>query len=279
MIVFIGIFKVAAHCPEAHASTCVEEWCCRNNDLADRAAVRANYSRPAVFWELLTQHIAALNIIRDISRHVQHVQLAISRAQVRHAADVIVAEEMPRPVTVPPWTPLPQFEVLPAAAARWYGQDIVRLLVSWYWQGVDPCAAVVWISHAQLYIDFMQSTGEPGPIHFDKWVNGKDFPLLGLREIPFKTRVRWFARVMKEILRHMRVPLETGFGRPKSESIAMHTGVWAVPWPTWRIALADQWLCERLPMVATRGGRNLDSLPLADRNVRYPDVVLTTARF
>lgn len=276
----VCVFKVAAHCNEHDATNCVEEWCHRNNNLADRTAVRANFLRPASFWTLLEQHLDALTVAREISRHVQHVQLEISRVQVRYADDIET------PCVQVAWEPVPACEVdwsfhcLPAAAARWYGQRMVRLLVSWFFQCVDPVASpVVWISHYQLYLDFQMATGEVGPIHLKTWADGSALPLVGLRDFPFKRRVRWFIKVLREILRHMHISIPMKSGRPHSESIAMHTGIWAIPWPKLRVDLVDSWICERLQSAATRGGKALDSLPLATRCGTLPDVVLTTACF
>ena len=276
----VGVFKVAAHRSEMHVGTSVEEWCCRNNALADRAAVRANFARPPAFWTLLQSHVNALNHMRDISRQIQKVQLAVSQAQVRYCDNMQDVVVEPVQLPIPAWVPLPKLTVLPAAAARWYGCDIVRMLVSWFWQGVDPSAsAMVWVSHYQLYVDFMLATGEPGPVRFKTWTNGSNYPLLGLRDVPFKKRVRWFIRVMKEILKHMHVSLHTEFCRPHSEAIAMHTGVWGLPWPMWRLQIVDQWFCERLPSAATRGGRALDSLPFASKHPHFDDLWLTSACF
>eukprot|EP00435_Cladocopium_sp_Y103_P066173 s1039_g28.t1 len=211
-----------------------------------------------------------------ISRHVQHVQLAVSRAQVRLADDVIPEPREPYRFPEPSsGIVLPPLAQLPAGAVRWYGIEVVRQLVSWFWQGVSPSEPVRWISHFQLYLDFQLATGERGPVHFSNWTNGSDVPLLGLRDIPFKKRTRWFTKVMKEILRHLQIPLETGFGRPFSEVVAMHTGVWALAWPLQRLTSIDQWMSARLPAAATRGGKALDSLPLACRDSRFEEVFIT----
>ena len=276
----VGVFKVAAHKSVHDASNCVEEWCIRNNAMADRAAVRANFSRPQHFWALLDEHLTALSFVREVSRHVQHLQLAISRAQVRYADEVEPQVDIPLPEAAPAWNLNVSFEKLPSAAARWYGQDVVRLLISWFLQSIDPgSSGVIWISNFQLYVDFMLATDEPGPVHFSKWTDGASMPLLGLRNVSFKTRARWFNKVLREILRHMALHVHTGFGRPVSEAIAMHTGIWALPWPLWRVQIVDRWFSERIPMTVTRGGRCLDSLPLAARDERFPGVVLTSAGF
>eukprot|EP00435_Cladocopium_sp_Y103_P066578 s1039_g28.t2 len=270
------ILQVAAHKQVSSCSSDLDAWCARNNATADRAAVRANFARDSAFWTLYLRHLAECNHVRMISRHVQHVQLAVSRAQVRLADDVIPEPREPYRFPEPSsGIVLPPLAQLPAGAVRWYGIEVVRQLVSWFWQGVSPSEPVRWISHFQLYLDFQLATGERGPVHFSNWTNGSDVPLLGLRDIPFKKRTRWFTKVMKEILRHLQIPLETGFGRPFSEVVAMHTGVWALAWPLQRLTSIDQWMSARLPAAATRGGKALDSLPLACRDSRFEEVFIT----
>ena len=122
-------------------------------------------------------------------------------------------------------------------------------------------------------------TGSHGPVHCGAWKDGDDLPLLGLQDIAFKTRTRWFIRVMKEILKHLHFTPCAHYGRPFSQAIAMHTGLWAVPWPKTRIDLVDSWISERLLAAARRDGRVLDSLPLASRHDEFPPFLLTTASF
>eukprot|EP00435_Cladocopium_sp_Y103_P055048 s1564_g18.t1 len=276
----IGIFKVAAHRNESEARDAMEAWCFRNNSLADRAAVRANFARSHEFWSFYTLHVDACNHIRAISRSVQQVQLAVSRAHVRASEDLTPAPVEPYSFPDPrPWKSLPPLQTLPAAAARWYGEHMVRLMVSWFWQGVDDSAPICWVSHFQLYVDFQLSSGSVGPIHRKKWFDGSDLPLVGLMDISFKKRTRWFTKVLKETLRHMGIFLETGFGRPASEAIAMHTGLCAVPWPSFRLGLVDQWISSRLNAAVTRGGRSLECLPLAKRDCQFEQVFLTSASF
>lgn len=266
-----------AHRKEQDANDCVEEWCRRNNNLADRTAVRANFSRPAQFWTVLHRHLEALQFARHVSRNVQHVQLAISRAQVRYAEEITPLPRVVEPEPVPPWNVDIHFSRLPAAAVRWYGDLLVRTLLSWFLQCLDPRGSEMrWVAHYQLYIDFQLASGEAGPIHQKRWINGASLPLLGLMDISFKTRARWFTKVLRECLRHLGFRVTSMYGRPHSEALALHTGIWALPWPCWRLARVDQWFAERLPSAATRGGKCLDSLPIAERDEAFPPVVITS---
>jgi len=132
----------------------------------------------------------------------------------------------------PEWSPLPPLPILPAGAIRWYGRSIVEKLLHWFWGAVHVSeGAPCWVANAQLYIDFGLVTGEIGPVKCDGWVDGSTVPLHGLLQIGFKERVRCFARVLKETLRHAGTAVVTADKRPHSQMIAMFASCWALPWP------------------------------------------------
>ena len=78
-------------------------------------------------------------------------------------SDVEAAEQLCEPLPVPPeaWTPVTPFSV-PAKAVRWYGDEIVRTILSWYWGQVHESPfPPIWVSQFHLYLDFSM-TGELG---------------------------------------------------------------------------------------------------------------------
>ena len=75
---------------------------------------------------------------------------------------------------------------------------------------------VVWVSNAQLYVDYVLQTGHAGPIKKDGWKDSEDFPMHALLQIGFKERTRWFGKVLREILRHADVPVMAGYCRRKA---------------------------------------------------------------
>jgi len=273
------ITRVASHqCPDA-ASSFLAEWCFRHNGLADKQAVRANFARGDVFWGLHQRHAVACDGIAFYNRAVQRVLLRISQEVMRQNTPVLleptpVACDMPVPFK--PWSPLPPLQ-LPAAAIRWYGDPLVRVITSWFWQVVDSAEALTWVSHFQLYVDFMLATGQPGPVHAGQWINGMDMPWVGLRGFSFKQRTRWFTKVLKETLRHQSVSLQMGFGKPASQMILFHTGMIAVPFPLYRLHLIDDWLLRvGGGFTFRRQAKALERLPFADVHPLYPQFVLTS---
>ena len=88
-------------------------------------------------------------------------------------------------------------------------------------------------------------------------------------------RTRWFTEVLKKLLRHPSVALSYGYGKPKSQSILMHCGVMALPWPDARIAMVDHWLLSFGPDTFRRQTKILDSIPFGRRNPQFPQAFLS----
>ena len=150
--------KVAAHQQVHSARSPLEEWCFWHNHLVDQAANSAQWSRPQNFWGFYSAHVHAVDASLQISRQVQHVLLKISRAVVQEDRDAEdgVREELccSPPVPSGAWSALPELTI-PATAVRWYGDPMVRTILSWFWQAVsEPLHPVVWVSQWQLYLDF-----------------------------------------------------------------------------------------------------------------------------
>eukprot|EP00435_Cladocopium_sp_Y103_P071923 s83_g38.t1 len=274
------ITRVAAHQDSEQAASFLHEWCFRHNELADFHAVKANFARPDSFWSLRASHGQACDAIRVLNRMVQNVQLSISQEVVRNEQPTLV-ELAPAEIEVPlpdqPWTALPDFQV-PEAAVRWYGDPLVRIILSWFWQTLhDTSEPVVWISHFQLYADFMCCTGHPGPVHVNKWEDGAALPNLSMHGYSYKQRTRWFIKVWKEALRHRGYGIHCAFGKPRSQMVLMHTGIVALPWPQTRIDLVDQWMLACAQRTFKRQSKLVDALPYTEQRRGFPDIFVSTA--
>ena len=269
------ITKVAAHQDLPAAASPLEEWCAFHNHFADSAAGQAQWKRPSDFWQYYARHVRAFEATKDFSRIVQHVILRISQAVVRDPDEV---DDSSRPdlcespaVPSDAWRPPPLLHI-PQGAVRWYGDEVVRLLLSWYWQNVaDSPYPVVWISHFQLYIDFMKS-GSVGPIKLDQWRAGSSCPETDLLQISFQKRTRWFIKVLKESLRHHGAGCVAKYCRPVSRAFNLHTGCLAVPWCPARLEAVDEWVLTICPAGVRRTSKAVDSLPCAEYDKRF-DVV------
>ena len=228
----IVLRKVVAHQNTLHAISPLDEWCIAQNSFADAAAACAQWQRPAEFWTWYAHHVNSVCACRDISRQVQQVLLAVSRAAVSDdgLCDENAREDLGVSPVVPPgtWQELGVLHI-PLQAVRWYGDMVVRTVLSWYWQSVSSTAEVQWISQYQLYIDFMLC-GECGPVKLDSWRSGDSVPHVDLLSISFLTRARWFSRTLKECLKHHGQGFQFSYCRPSSRALNLHTGCLAVPW-------------------------------------------------
>ena len=273
------ITRVAAHQDPDDEHSVFDAWCFRHNGLADFAAVQANFDRPDVFWELHSRHMHAVKWVVGINRVVQRVLLRISQEVVRQDDAVQlqpVASMMPTVVFLP-WAPLPAIQI-PHGAVRWYGDGLVRIIASWFWYTLTPSSSpMTWVAHSQLYLDFQLATGHPGPIHQGHWKDGAHVPWLQMRGFAFKQRVRWFIKLLKEILCHLDISVQFGFGLPDSQLLQFHTGLLAVPWPKSHLVRIDSWLSKvGGGLTFRRGAKALDALPFAQRSVEFPLVPMTS---
>ena len=270
------VTKVAAHRAVNAACSPLEEWCFWHNQVVDQAASRAQLLRPAEFWGFYSKHVNAVLSCHTISRQIQTVLLKISQAVVRNKDQDNSAprEELCVTPDVPDdaWTPVPELTI-PAQAVRWYGDEMVRNILSWYWYAVwNSQEQVQWVSQFQLYIDYMLC-GETGPVKIERWRLGHELQGSDLMSLSFLVRVRWFSKVLRECLRHLQVATTFKYCRPKSEALMLHTACIAVPWCPQRLQSIDEWILTHCPGGIRRSSGHLKSLPYATKDALFPAVV------
>ena len=264
----VTITKVAAHQSVALATGPLEEWCFTHNSCADQAANLAQFKRSEGFWDFFAKHVQVTNACSQLSREVQQTLLLISRAVVRDKDNDMQAQRpelaVPTMVPIDAWKPLETLSI-PGDAVRWYGDEVVRTVLSWFCQNLFGCdEEVVWVAQYQLYIDF-SLTGELAPTNFGGWQSGRYTPHLDLLSVSFQTRVRWFSKVLRECLRHLGHPCTQQYCRPSSKALFLHTGCLALPWPKKRLDRVDQWFLSHCPDGIHRTSKALQHLPLASK--------------
>lgn len=275
----VQITKVAAHRDVQHASTPFEEWCFLHNHFSDQVAGRANLHRPEGFWRLLSCHVSACLKCDQWSAEVQRVLLRVSQHVLRNESVAVHEPDVLPEGPTPTWKTLLPLAQLPRGALRWYGDEIVRSIVSWWWSTLfDSVEPVQWISHLQLFIDFTSSTGLVGPVKFHGWKEGSNVPLFGLVQPSFKQRTKWFIKVVKEVMRHMQLPFESAYCKPASVMISMFVGCVAVPWPRSRLHAVDRWLRQFTDQPFRRQSKAIDTLPVAKRNDAFPFIPFTSCQ-
>lgn len=272
-----AITQVAAHRDTADAGL-FEEWCFRHNQWADRTAVRTNFSRPSWFWDFCSKHFRRVSAAQYISRHVQTVIISVGRAAVAQDAGDVEGDgpEVPLPPAVQFWHENPVVRFLPDDAVRWYPRCLVRQVLSWFLQTTYASThEVIWVSQAQLYLDFQMATGSAGPVKLGSWLNGDGVSPLELAAHPFRVRVRWFARVLKETLKKCGISISCMYGLPCSNALKFHTGTLAVPWPRHHIDAIDRWILRHLPQGVRRISKALDRLPIAGKDPAFDDIFIS----
>lgn len=273
----VHVTKVAAHKSVNAAVSPLEEWCFLHNHFSDQTAGRANLQRPAAFWTLLQKHVQACWHCDRWNADVQKVLLRISKQVLQGDMPSHPVPEVLPETPVPSWSSLPTLVQLPSGATRWYGDGVVRSIVSWWWSVLaDSDAPVQWISHMQLFIDFASATGLAGPIKYHGWKEATSVPLFGLVQRSFKQRVKWFIKVVKETMRHLHIPISCAYCKPASVMISMFTGCVAAPWPGCRLTAVDRWLQQFTDQPFRRQSKAIDSLPVPARNGEFPFIPFTS---
>ena len=72
----------------------------------------------------------------------------------------------------------------------------------------------------------------------------------------------------------MGVSLPYAVTRPCSDLLALHLPCVAIPWPQWRLLILEDWFGRHFPfgLAATRDGTQLNHLPPAKRDDRWPSL-------
>ena len=283
----VKITKVAAHQDVDSTHSALESWAFQHNIVADRAARLANLQRDNSFWALHRKHCLETQWVRQLSREVQQVILKISNKVVAREVTLQQDEtvrgvdlERTLPVMVaqaPPWDGLVPNTPFPLEVTRRYGHRFVAILVAWFRAAMTQFSAgceTQWLSIHQLYIDFQHQTGELGLIYNKGWKDPESLPGLKLVPKSFKKRSSWFGRVLRAVFQSFGIQLPWMVTRPQSLMLSLHTACVAIPWPSWRLIIIEQWLTSRLPAkrAATRNGHELVHLHPAKQDSRWPSL-------
>ena len=277
----VVITKVASHQDCLCQTAALHAWCFVNNGMADHAAAVANHLRPEAFLALHDRFIVDSRFAMYVSRQVQGVLLAVSRAAVQHQITVDAeggeCTKAPPQHSLRPDLPRPVFEAqsrVPAEVCARYGKRIVVQIAAWFQQAIvrsQDCGAM-WVSFYQLYSDYMLCCGEGGPVNLSGWCDPISRPNLSMLDISFKLRCRWFTRLLKELWRAWQYAINVQFTRPHSETLILHASCGWIPWETWRLDCVESWLSARLQGPAKRDGRALLRLPTAKRDCLMPTI-------
>ena len=238
-----------------------------NNDIADRAARMANQARPPCFWDIWEAHAQTTGVAATLFQQVQALHLAVGRRQVQSQ----VSDEPGDPDSGPVRHTrefLTVFErgswngsLLPKVT-RLYGTSVMQKINKWFLARLAPSADVVWVSFAQLYLDFQMSVGHPGPLRVQNhWIDADQRPYLAVETFSFKQRTKWFRQCLKHLWKEAALTVGLEQCRPRSVAIHAFLPSASLPWDTHALAVVDEWLGAHLRDPCAREASALNSLP------------------
>ena len=179
---FSSVVKVRSHENPLMYSCAIEKWAIAGNDEADRLAIAARTSLPAVVLSAWNALVPEYRFHQKIAKHVQTLIIQIGLRVVSRKKELAkLAEQQwdtvvdaPRPQSVEevslgnilPWTSLPGKSTL---------KKVAKVLCEWMLslsEGED--VACFWVSSAHLLVHFQQTTQNLG-VCFNQATNQWDF--------------------------------------------------------------------------------------------------------
>ena len=168
----------------------------------------------------------------------------------------------------------PQFQLgawngeIPPNTARLFGAQVTALVRDWLLARLvrTDGAQAIWISFAQLYIDYQQATGHAGPLKVaHRWVDPSQRAYLAPESFTFKARLKWFRQLLKMFFQESPMTVGLAQCRPQSQHIQAFVQSASLPWNLASLAAVDRWLGEQLCGPCVRSAAILHTLPLAPK--------------
>ena len=265
----VQLFKVKAHLQVRAATSRFDAWKRWCNGVADRAAKIANLVRGESFWKMWSGHVRDIVASRTLFQQVSHLRLAVAKLSTHSSTDLDAVTTAP---AVRETRVFQKFFTqgnwdgsVPAPFAERYGMSHAQGLVGWWSSRAAMMLdqPLVWVSFAQLRIDFQMSCAHVGPSRIGReWVDVRHRPYVEAEQFPFKVRVRWFRRYLQWFWTHtgVQVALE------QCRVIQGYVPCVSLPWNGWILTEVDRWLGVTLKGPCVRNTGVLNSLPIAAPN-------------
>ena len=264
----IELSKVPAHRRVSSATTKLEAWMFYYNDVADRTARQANQDRPSSFWDVWEAHVQAVGASETVYQQVRELHLAVGRRQVQCHVSADSGDHVPGPVRqtrefAPSFTRGGWDGCLLPRVSRLYGSTVMQKISQWFLGRLADKADLVWVSFAQLYLDFQIAVGHPGPLRVNgQCVDAEQRPYLTVETFTFKQRTKWFRLCLKHLWKEAGVSVGMEQCRPTSTAITAFLPSASLPWDAHSLAVVDDWLGKHLPDPCARAAGALNGLPL-----------------
>ena len=192
------VSKVTSHLDPDQEVTAGDEWCAHYNNLADKAAERAQTMREQGFLHRWSRLCQEWDQQFYVAKEVAALHVRVGHKATRHR--VSHSDMVPQPAPQPDWTgSLGELgERDRSLLERKYGTDFVRDLQSWSVLLVDPTAQVRWISSVQLFFGFCLRFRRPPVFKDNKWQDLQTSPNGRLVPISTAVWVRYFLRQVRD---------------------------------------------------------------------------------
>ena len=237
-----GIIKVYSH-QDGSLATDAEQWAFAGNNLADLLATMAVHGFPHIrdLQQSLQSELVQLSKLRT---HVHTTLIAVGNKALEdrpgnHTMEQggdqcteDVARTLPTPIkwpfTLQSTADQPQYRI-----PNWPG------FYRWIDSLFDESAPTSIVSWFQIYADFLQFAGQPGP-----WYNRskKKWEALPDREpTKFQTKSRWLSNFVTRFSKKLGFSIQLLHCRPTSHVIGFWTSCVLIKMPVTRLQAADRW--------------------------------------
>ena len=259
----VRVCKVSAHLEPSLEPSVGDEWCAFHNNAVDRAAANAQLLRGDVFWghwqRLCLHWDRELNIAKEVM--ALHVRIG-------HRSIITKQPLVFRPL---PTEPLPPS---PGSLGRFTARRGHRILQRYGATAVDrldqwsiclECSQepIRWISTVQLFLGYTFSFGPPQIMRAGCWTDLSSIPNGALVQCNFGTRVRFFARQLREFAAVTDSSWQGRECRPHSVALHIKLTCYPVRWSSELHERVDRYLTCHLPGgVASGNSRSWRSIPL-----------------
>ena len=260
--------KVPAHESIDAAASDVERWAFTGNHAADVAAKSANAARGQEFWSFWTEHVEAVQWMNQTGDRIRSLMVAVSKKRQKQVVTGEVRTHGRQQVALRQYEVVWEGPNVVEAVAGLFGRrfhSILARFISWWNEGIDSTAPVVWVSFAQLYLSWQLEQRHPGFIVVEgKWIDPMIHPGTTPEAWSWRRRSRWFRFCVQQFLKDAKIVTKTVTAcRPHSELLQAFVGCVSLPWSATRFGRVETFLRMKLQRPILGTGQGLDLLPAA----------------
>ena len=251
----VSLHKVVSHIDVGHGQSEVECWAYWHNGLVDAAASAMNNRRSELFlqlWERCQHDVGRARVVHlEVAKHAVRVgKLANEEREGQGETNPKLIRNDLKYGSKVNNVELPATMVITPAFSRKYGEIFTEQLQHWWSRTghgfLQRPGQLRWIAFAQLYCDFVLSTGALGP-----WLVAGKWGVLP-SEIPeaqhpnFAQQSRWFQMALKQFWQQNQVIIRSRLQRPSSATLACWMSSALVIWDATRLDVIDRIIREKM---------------------------------